>query len=215
MQCIVWLFKSPFYIISKNISFFWPCCYKKIFLQSICLNIVFCHPLPFLQHSEKKYHLSKTRKTCTSQEDSIGHRPQANPGLTIKLRANSSSPINFASFCGESSAALNLGFFAQILPETTAYVTTGNQFAPTSETDSGRTFINCSHFLRFTCWSFADIHCRIEIRLNSPSNFSVERQAHFNQVTVSAVNIFNNINYWLQHFHDLEKHIASCRAFCS
>lgn len=80
-----------------------------------------------------------------------------------------------------------------------------------SETDSKRAFINCSCFLRFTCWSFADIHCRIEIRSNIPSIFSIEKQAHFSYVTASAVNIFNNINYWLPHFHNLEKHTASWR----
>lgn len=62
-----------------------------------------------------------------------------------------------------------------------------------------------------THWSFADIHCRIEVKFNIPSIFSIEKQAHFSCVTASAVNIFNNINYWLQHFHDLEKHTASSR----
>ena len=174
----------------------------------ILFSVILYH---FLQHSEKNTSPFQNKQNVCLPGRQHKHRPQANPGLKIKLRDNSSRLTGFASFCGVSSAALNLSFFAQTLPETTAYVTTGNQFAPLSETDSGRTFINCSHFLWFTCWSFADIHCRIEIRLNIPSNFNIGKQVHFSHVTVSAVNIFNNINYWLQHFHALEKHTASWR----
>lgn len=100
---------------------------------------------------------------------------------------------------------------AHTLSETAAHVTTGLWLALISETNSERAFINCSCFLWFTCRSFADIHCRIEIKFNIPSIFSVEKQAHFSCVTASAVNIFNNINYWLKHFRDLEKHAASSR----
>ena len=79
------------------------------------------------------------------------------------------------------------------------------------ETVSERAFINCCCFLWFVCWSFADMPCKIEIRFNIPSIFSIEKQVHFSCVTASAINIFKNVTYGLQHFHDLGKHTALWR----
>lgn len=169
----------------------------------------------FIQHSEKNVTFPKQTKHVPSRKTAT-NTGQAPSKLSSQGKAQSQFLWlhNAMPYCVGNPELLEPaihGFEVQTLCDTEAYATTGIGVTLVFKAHSEKALINCSCFLWCMFRSCADIHCRIEIRFNSPSIFSLEKQAHFRCVTASAVNIFNNINYRLQHLHDLEKHTVSWR----